>query len=86
MPPQYGKFRGIVVDNVDPEGIGRVMVKVPAVLGVHSLWALPCVPYSPAPPTPFEVPQPGSQVWVEFEGGNPELPIWTGCFWTKPAI
>jgi uncharacterized protein involved in type VI secretion and phage assembly len=27
------------------------------------------------------VPPPGSNVWIEFEQGDPDYPIWTGCFW-----
>lgn len=86
MPPYYGKFRGLVVDNVDPTRLGRVQVKVAAVSGDLPLWAMPCVPYRPAPPGPFDVPPIGSQVWVEFEAGDPKQPIWTGCFWTRPGL
>lgn len=82
--PQYGKFRGLVVDTVDPERLGRVQVKVPTVSGDLALWATPCVPYRPAPPGPFDVPPIGSEVWVEFEAGDPEHPIWTGCSGPSP--
>jgi len=82
----YGKFRGVVVDNVDPEAIGRVKVAVRAVLGETSAWAMPCVPYTPMPPSDLMLPEIGTQVWVEFENGNPSYPIWSGRFWTKPEI
>ena len=29
----------------------------------------------------FAVPPNGANVWVEFEGGNPDYPILSGCFW-----
>ena len=78
----YGKYRGLVVENVDPEQIGRVLVQVPDVLGViPSSWAMPCVPAAGIQSGCFIVPPIGSQVWVEFEQGNPDYPIWTGGFW-----
>ena len=74
----YGKYRATVVNDVDPEQLLRVQVNVPEV-GVEGLWALPCLPpgYRAVPPT-------GAGVWVEFEGGDPDLPIWTGSWWTEP--
>lgn len=78
----YGKYRGLVVENVDPEQIGRVLVQVPDVLGeLPSSWAMPCVPAAGIQAGCFIVPPIGSQVWVEFEQGDPDYPIWTGGFW-----
>ena len=82
-PKQYfGKYRGLVLDNIDPLQLGRILTQVPdipATLG----WAMPCVPY-PAPNTPHTlvIPPVNTQVWIEFEQGNPNYPIWTGCFWS----
>src|SRR5262249_4615619 len=78
----YGKYRGLVIANIDPEHIGRVIVQVPAVLGaIPSSWAMPCVPAAGIQAGCFIVPPIGSQVWVEFEQGDPDYPIWTGGFW-----
>ena len=78
----YGKYRGLVIENIDPEQIGRVMVQVPDVLGeIPSSWAMPCVPVAGIQSGIFAVPPIGSQVWVEFEQGDPDFPIWTGGFW-----
>jgi hypothetical protein len=78
----YGKFRGTVIENIDPEQICRVLLQVPDVLGdVPSSWALPCVPVAGIQAGVFVVPPIGSQVWVEFEQGDPDYPIWTGGFW-----
>jgi hypothetical protein len=78
----YGKYRGTVIENIDPEQIGRVLVQVPDVLGeTPSSWALPCVPSAGIQSGVFVVPPIGSQVWVEFEQGDPDYPIWTGGFW-----
>ena len=78
----YGKYRGIVLENEDPEQIGRVLVQVPAVKGeLPSSWAMPCVPAAGIQAGCFIVPPVGSQVWVEFEQGDPDYPIWVGGFW-----
>jgi hypothetical protein len=78
----YGKYRGMVINNIDPEQIGRVMVQVPDVLGeIPSSWAMPCVPAAGIQAGCFVVPPIGSQVWIEFEQGDPDYPIWTGGFW-----
>jgi hypothetical protein len=78
----YGKYRGLVIDNIDPLQIGRVMLQCPDVLGeIPSSWAMPCVPAAGIQAGCFIVPPIGSQVWVEFEQGDPNYPIWTGGFW-----
>lgn len=86
-----GKHRGKVINNVDPLLVGRLQVTVPAVTGLELGWALPCVPYAGLEVGSFALPPIGADVWVEFEGGNPNLPIWSGCFWNEgespqPAI
>lgn len=83
----YGKYRGIVVDNEDPARLGRLKVQVPSVLGneVVTGWALPCVPYGGAADQGFLfIPEREAGVWVEFEEGDPEFPVWVGTFWSKP--
>jgi hypothetical protein len=82
----YGKYRGLVIQNIDPQQIGRVQVQVPDVpKHLTSTWAMPCVPAAGTHAGCFIVPPVGSHVWVEFEQGNPNLPIWTGGFWSSPA-
>jgi uncharacterized protein involved in type VI secretion and phage assembly len=78
----YGKFRGTVLNNIDPQRIGRIMASVPAVsLLLPTSWCMPCYPLAGKLMGISYVPQIGSGVWVEFEGGDPDYPIWTGCFW-----
>lgn len=78
----YGKYRGLVIENVDPMQIGRVLLQCADVLGeTPSSWAMPCVPAAGIQAGCFMVPPIGSQVWVEFEQGDPDYPIWTGGFW-----
>lgn len=82
----YGKYRGTVIENIDPLQIGRVLVQVPDVLGeTPSSWAMPCVPAAGIQSGTFVVPPITSQVWVEFEQGDPDYPIWTGGFWGTAA-
>lgn len=79
----YGKYRGFVADNADPETLGRLKLRVPSVLGQESTgWALPCLPFGGLDGHGlFVIPEVGAQVWVEFEEGNLDQPIWTGTFW-----
>ena len=82
----YGKFRGVVINNVDPLRIGRIQVQVPDVSGVlPSSWAMPCVPVAGVQSGFFTVPPVGAGVWVEFEHGDPDYPIWVGGFWGTAA-
>ncbi len=82
----YGKHRGIVVNNDDEQKRGRLLVQVPSVLGTTEVWALPCVPYAGDQQGFYFMPEPNTGVWVEFEGGNLQYPIWTGCFWFENQI
>ncbi len=79
----YGKYRGTVLNNVDPELRGRLMLTVPDVLGaIPSSWAEPCVPLAGPTGPPmgvYFVPPIGAGVWVEFEAGNPDYPIWAAA-------
>jgi hypothetical protein len=79
----YGKYRGVVSQNLDPESRGRLLVSVPQVLGDREVWALPCVPYAGEDKGFFSLPDTGTVVWVEFEAGDPNYPIWTGCLWKR---
>jgi uncharacterized protein involved in type VI secretion and phage assembly len=82
----YGKHRGMVLNNIDPMQKARLLVQVPDVLGLGmSSWAMPCVPIAGPQMGIYVVPLIGSGVWVEFEGGDPDYPIWTGGFWGTAA-
>lgn len=86
----FGKYRGTVTNNIDPQQMGRIQVSVPAVLGDGRLsWAMPCVPFAGSQMGVYVVPSVGANVWVEFEAGDPDYPIWSGGFWTvgeTPAL
>jgi uncharacterized protein involved in type VI secretion and phage assembly len=76
----YGKYRGSVTD-VDASTL-RIKAKVPAVLGTQETgWCMPCVPYAGSNVGMAFLPEQGSGVWIEFEGGDVSYPIWVGCYW-----
>lgn len=87
MAPFYGKYRGEVTNNIDPLNLARVQVAVPAVLGAsRNAWAMPCAPFAGPKVGFLAIPPVGAHVWVEFEGGDPDYPIWSGGFWTTGQL
>jgi uncharacterized protein involved in type VI secretion and phage assembly len=86
VAPYFGKYRGTVANNVDPMQMGRIQAIVPDVTALlPTSWALPCVPMAGPQAGQFIVPPVGAAVWIEFEQGNPDYPIWTGGFWGSAA-
>jgi uncharacterized protein involved in type VI secretion and phage assembly len=82
----YGKYRGTVITNVDPLQTGRLLVTVPDVHGIApSSWAMPCFAFAGKQMGEWALPQIGAHVWVEFEQGDPDRPIWTGCYYGSAA-
>ena len=84
--PYFGKYRGMVLNNIDPMQQGRLQVQVPDVTGLApASWAMPCAPVAGLQNGLFALPAIGSGVWVEFEQGSVDYPIWVGCFWGSGA-
>jgi hypothetical protein len=82
----YGKYRATVMNNVDPMMQGRIMVQLADRYGLFpSTWAMPSFPLAALGSGVVALPPIASQVWVEFEAGDPECPIWSGAFWDDPA-
>lgn len=89
-----GLYRGVCVDPTDTEGLGRIRLVVPQVTGPTAVMtAWPCKPPLPtySSMVPFGVLQPvtvdnthlvkvGQGVWVMYEGGHPDKPVWIGVF------
>jgi uncharacterized protein involved in type VI secretion and phage assembly len=82
----YGKYRGTVLQNIDPLLMGRIQVVVPDVSNIiPSSWAMPCVPVAGLQMGMYAIPPIGAGVWIEFEQGDPDYPIWVGCWWGSGA-
>jgi hypothetical protein len=73
----HGAYQGVVVSSVDPMDANRVLVRVEDVLGSD-----PCIWAGPRSATPGMnvVPLINSGVWIEFQDGDIDRPVWTG-FW-----
>jgi uncharacterized protein involved in type VI secretion and phage assembly len=81
-PLYFGKYRATVLNNVDPMLQGRIQVQLGDRYGLFpSTWAMPAFPFAGKGNGMVALPQLGSAVWVEFEAGDPDYPIWTGAFW-----
>ena len=80
-----GKFRGTVFNNIDPLNKARLQVVVPDVCLTPSTWAMPCVPVAGLQMGAISIPPIGAGVWVEYEQGDPDYPIWVGCWWGSVA-
>jgi phage baseplate assembly protein gpV len=86
MGKLFGKYRGQVEANVDPLQLGRLRVSSPAALGEGAVeWAMPCLPYAGTGLGFMMLPPVGAAVWIEFEAGDADHPIWSGCFWSPGA-
>lgn len=85
-PKYFGLYRATVINNIDPLQSGRIMVVVPDAGGITpSTWAMPCVPVAGIQSGVFAVPPLGSGVWIQFEGGDPDYPVWMGGWWGSAA-
>ncbi len=81
-PPYFGKYRGTVVNTLDPLRLARLQAVVPDVAGTApTTWAMPSVPYAGPGAGIVAIPPVGAGVWIEFEQGDPDYPIWSGCWW-----
>jgi uncharacterized protein involved in type VI secretion and phage assembly len=81
-----GKYRGTVVNNQDPQNTGRLQVTIPDVSNIQtSTWATPSAAFAGLQAGLYAVPPVGANVWIEFEQGNSDYPVWSGCFWGSAA-
>lgn len=77
----WGKYRGKVLATTDPTVSGRLLCSVASLPGMLLNWATPCVPYASFQQGFFALPTEGSDIWIEFENGDPDKPIWSGGYW-----
>ncbi|HEX9260030.1 MAG TPA: phage baseplate assembly protein V [Acidimicrobiales bacterium] len=65
-----GTYRGVVIDDADPLGQMRLKVRVPEVFGEDvDMWAR-------ASRSGGSTPAVGDLVWVSFEHGDSDYPVW----------
>ena len=69
-----GVYHATVIDNLDPMQSNRLQVQVPDVLASEAVWATPSASLG----TVSDLPSVGTGVWVQFDGGDPDHPEWTG--------
>jgi hypothetical protein len=77
----FGKYRGIVLEALTGDDIGKLKVSVPDVLQDQPGIAIPCVPFAGPSHGLVAIPEKDDGVWIEFEAGDPSQPIWVGCWW-----
>jgi Type VI secretion system/phage-baseplate injector OB domain len=77
----HGKYRGKVLSTEDPTMSGKLLCSVAALPAMLLNWATPCTPYAGVEQGFFALPEEGADVWIEFERGDPDRPIWTGGYW-----
>lgn len=78
----FGKYRGRVVDNNDPETRGRLKLEVPSIFGTTVTdWVIGAFPFGGnSGEAMVFVPAIGSQVLVEFIEGDKSSPVWTATY------
>lgn len=85
----YGTYRGMVKDNVDANNRGRLKVYVPSVgdTEANTRVALPILP-SAGPGFGFlaTTPAVGDVVYIRFEMGRLDAPLWIGSWWINDAM
>jgi uncharacterized protein involved in type VI secretion and phage assembly len=85
-PRYYGKYRATVINNTDLEQRGRIQVQLADRYGMMpTTWALPAFPTAGIQSGVVAVPPLNASVWIEFEAGDLNHPIWSGAFYENPG-
>jgi len=85
--PRYtALYIGEVVDRDDPEGLGRVRVRIPGLVDPASPWAFPLGTVGGGSDRRgfFSVPEKGAEVGVLFHQGDVDHPFYLCGHWGKP--
>ena len=78
----FGVTIGIVTNNKDPDGLGRVKTSLPWMADqVESDWARVVTPMAGAGRGIYFLPEVNDEVLVAFEHGNPDTPYVLGGLW-----
>lgn len=78
----YGVVTGVVTNNQDPDGLGRVKVQFPWLSdGDESAWARLAVPMAGPDAGTYFLPEVDDEVLVAFEHGDVRFPYVLGSMW-----
>lgn len=82
----YALYEGVVIDRVDPEGLGRVRARVPGLMDA-SAWAWPRGGTGGGTDRRghFDVPELGAEVYIQFVMGDPDRPTYESGHWGRPT-
>ncbi|UCE23460.1 MAG: type VI secretion system tip protein VgrG [Candidatus Zixiibacteriota bacterium] len=72
---------GLVTDLDDPDGLGRIKVKIPA-LGIETLWVRYVWPHAGSEHGWVTMPEVDDEVLIGWENGNPDLPVALGSLYS----
>lgn len=80
--PLYGVYPAVVTDSLDPDGMGRVEIRLPwGPEPTPRIWARVAVLAAGPDSGTWFIPAVGDEVLVAFEGGNPSTPYVVGSLW-----
>lgn len=87
----YGQYQAFVVENEDADNQGKLIIRVPGLGDTPNTrrLAYPKVPAGGAKGAKFGfhyLPPVGSVVWVTFEAGRLDMPIWEGSWHLKDGL
>lgn len=72
----YGVYTGVVIQDYDPENIGRLLVRIPEVKGESVAWASPMGMISGKGYGEHYIPATNEWVYIMFRNGDPKFPLW----------
>lgn len=84
----YGVYRAKVINNADPDNLGRVILHCEQVHGKDypEVWAWPETPYAGNGFGFWAIPDKDDYVYVRFDHGRPDKPIWHGGWWGEDDV
>ena len=83
----YGVVVGLVTNNQDPDGLGRVKVKFPWLSDEdESHWARVAAPMAGNNRGAYFLPEVEDEVLVAFEHGDPRFPYVVGALWNGKDV